>query len=123
MRIAPQEIQWTENRDGQKTETIVLAGDPNRNSLYTIRVSIPKGMRIAPHYHPETRMVTIISGTLLVGYGTAFDEAELKELPSGSFFTEPGGQPHFVWAADSDVVVQATGVGPTQTVFCALPTK
>jgi quercetin dioxygenase-like cupin family protein len=119
VRIALNEITWQEKfGDGLKTETIILAGDPSKNSFYTIRVRIPKGMKLMPHFHPEERMVTIIQGTLLVGYGITFDESKLKDLPVGSFFTEPGNEPHFVWAKENDVIVQASGTGPTKTTFC-----
>jgi quercetin dioxygenase-like cupin family protein len=70
-----------------------------------------------PHFHPDSRMVTVISGTLWIGYGTTFDQSRMKQLSPGGFFTEPAGQPHFAWAKDGDVVVQATGFGPSKTTF------
>jgi hypothetical protein len=36
-------------------------------------------------------------------------------LPPGSVFTEPAGQAHYAWAPTTEVVVQATGVGPSAT--------
>jgi quercetin dioxygenase-like cupin family protein len=96
-------------------ETAVLAGDPKKPELYTVRLKIPANFKIQPHWHPEDRMSVVISGTLYFGYGDKFDEAKLKELPPGSFFTEPAKLPHFAWAKSGEVIVQVSGVGPSGT--------
>jgi hypothetical protein len=61
--------------------------------------------------------VTVISGTWHMGYGTTFDAKSLKDLPPGSFYTEPGGQPHFAQTGDEPVVIWVTGYGPSDTKF------
>ena len=71
--------------------------------------------RNEPHYHPDDRIVTVISGTLHVGFGERFDESAMKVLPAGSLWTEPAKQPHYVWAKDGEVVIQVIGHGPTAT--------
>jgi hypothetical protein len=58
-----------------------------------------------------------MSGTLYVAFGNTFDEARLVAMPPGSVFTEPGGQAHFTWARDGDVVLHVTGTGPTKTTW------
>ena len=70
-----------------------------------------------PPRRADERVVTILSGTLLVGYGERFDESTMKALPAGSVFTEPAKQPHFVWAKDSEVVIQVVGQGPSATTW------
>lgn len=77
----------------------------------------PAGFRNPPHSHPDERIVTILSGTLLVGYGEQFDESRMKVLPAGSMFTEPAQQPHFAWARDGEVVGQVVGHGPSATTW------
>src|SRR5882762_11230964 len=43
----------------------VLEGNPMAASGdYTIRLKLPSGYKIAPHWHPKRENVTIISGTL-----------------------------------------------------------
>src|SRR5664279_1258825 len=45
----------------------VLEGNPLAASGdYTIRLKVPAGYRIAPHWHPKRENVTVISGTLKV---------------------------------------------------------
>jgi len=43
-----------------------------------------------------------MSGTLYVGFGEVFDESAMKALPTGSIWTEPARQPHFVFAKDGE---------------------
>jgi hypothetical protein len=46
----------------------VLEGNPLATSGdYTIRLKMPDGYRVAPHWHPKRENVTVISGTLKFG--------------------------------------------------------
>jgi quercetin dioxygenase-like cupin family protein len=96
-----------------------LIGDPTKPGLYTVRVNIAPHTRVRPHTHRDNRSVTVISGTWHMGYGTTFDAKSLKDLPPGSFYTEPGGQPHFAQTGDEPVVIWVTGYGPSDTKFVA----
>ncbi len=49
--------------------------------------------------------------------GKLFDETLLKELPSGSIYTEPPGSNHFAATRDEGVVIQITGFGPSGTTY------
>jgi quercetin dioxygenase-like cupin family protein len=41
----------------------VLEGDPGKEGYYAIRVKYPEGLyKIAPHTHPQTEHLTVISG-------------------------------------------------------------
>jgi quercetin dioxygenase-like cupin family protein len=81
-----------------------------------LRLKFPKGLRIAPHTHPDSREVTILSGTFATGYGENFDAAKLKVLPAGSFYTEPANIPHYI-EIDEDTVLQVSGMGPSRRQF------
>jgi len=63
------------------------------------------------------QVATVISGTWHIGYGEKFDEAKLKALLPGSFYTEPPNRPHFAETGDEAVVVQITGSGPSSTDY------
>ena len=93
-----------------------LVGDPAKAGPYTIRLTFPDGYKLAPHSHPDARQVTILSGTWMTGYGKTFDESALKELPAGSFYTEPANLPHFV-KTKGPVMIQVSGTGPSARVF------
>lgn len=94
-----------------------LIGDPTKPGLYTVRVNIAPHTQVRPHTHRDNRSVTVISGTWHMGYGGTFDAKGLKDLPPGSFYTEPAGQAHFAQTGDEPVVIWVTGYGPSDTKF------
>jgi pimeloyl-ACP methyl ester carboxylesterase len=122
-RVTPGEFKFPEGAAGTGTSgvsgirTVVLKGDPDRAGLYTIMLRIPANTRIAAHVHQDDRVATVISGTWYIGYGDSFNQAALKALPPGSFYTEPANRTHFAETRDEPVIVQITGVGPSSTRY------
>ena len=95
--------------------TVTLFGDPKSEGLYVTRTLIPHETKTIPHSHTDARTVTVLSGVCYYGRGEEFDEGKVIPMPPGSFFTEPAGVPHYIWAKDGDVIVQTTAVGPSST--------
>ena len=105
-------------------QVAVLFGDPTKPGVYVVRVKVPSGLKLMPHWHPdEVRTVVVLSGTFLHGYGEQWDEAKLKIHPPGTFFSEPFKAPHFAWAKEGEVVLQITATGPTATTNIEQPKK
>jgi quercetin dioxygenase-like cupin family protein len=95
----------------------VLEGDPGAASgEYTIRLKMPSGYKIAPHWHPHRENVTVISGKFKVGMGDKFDEAKMKTFPAGSFAYLDTDMHHYAMAAE-DAVVQVHGMSPLQFYY------
>ena len=116
--LTPVEMKWTSQGSlaASGMEQVNLVGDPAKPGPYTLRLKFPKGFKIAPHTHPDSREVTILWGTFATGYGEKFDAAGLKILPTGSFYTEPANVPHYIEIKE-DVVLQVSGMGPSQRKF------
>jgi len=116
--LPPVEMQWTTQGGlaAPGMEQLNLVGDPAKPGPYTLRLKFPKGFRIAPHTHPDSREVTIVSGTFATGYGETVDAAKLKILPAGSFYTEPANVPHYIEIKE-DVILQVSGMGPSGRRF------
>lgn len=89
----------------------VLEGDPTKEGFFTMRLFLPDGYRVAPHWHPKVEHVTVISGTFNLGMGEKFDQAGAREMTAGTFGYWPAGMKHFAWAK-GDTVVQLHGIGP-----------
>jgi quercetin dioxygenase-like cupin family protein len=89
----------------------VLEGDPASTSLFTVRLRLPDGYKIAPHTHPTDENVTVISGTFRVGMGTTFDSKGMMSLPPGGFVTAPANHAHFA-IAQGATIVQVHAMGP-----------
>jgi pimeloyl-ACP methyl ester carboxylesterase/quercetin dioxygenase-like cupin family protein len=101
----------------ERIETTVLLGDPTKPGVYTMALYIPANTVILAHTHRDDRVATVVSGTWYFGYGTRRDPAVLKSLPTGSFYTEPAGEPHFAETKAEPVTVYITGYGPTDTIY------
>jgi hypothetical protein len=92
----------------------VLEGNPGAASGdYTIRLKMPDGYRIAPHWHPQRENVTVIIGTFKVGMGDRFDESKMGAFPAGSFAYLDPDMHHYAMAT-GEVVVQVHGTAPLQ---------
>jgi quercetin dioxygenase-like cupin family protein len=92
----------------------VLEGDPTAaTGDFTIRLKMPDGYRIPPHWHPHRENITVISGNFKVGMGDTFDESKMKTFAAGSFaFMDPAM--HHYAMASGEVVVQVHGMSPLQ---------
>jgi quercetin dioxygenase-like cupin family protein len=89
----------------------VLQGDPSKAEGYAVRLDMPSGYKIAPHFHPTDEHVTVISGTFLVGMGDSLDAAHTTALPAGAFITAGANMHHYA-IARGRTVVQVHGMGP-----------
>ncbi len=62
----------------------VLEGDPTASSGdFTIRIKMPNGYKVAPHWHPKRENVTVLAGTLKVGMGDTFDASKMMDFSGG----------------------------------------
>jgi hypothetical protein len=92
----------------------VLEGDPMASSGdYTIRLKMPAGYQIAPHWHPKRENVTVILGELKVGMGDKFDESKMMAFPAGSFAYLDPSMHHYAMAS-GNTEIQIHGQAPVQ---------
>jgi quercetin dioxygenase-like cupin family protein len=89
----------------------VLQGDPGKTGLYTVRLSMPSGYTIKPHFHPTDEHITVLSGTFAVGMSDSVDMAHVHRFAAGDFGTA-GAQVHHFGVAEGRTVVQVHGMGP-----------
>jgi quercetin dioxygenase-like cupin family protein len=89
----------------------VLSGNPAEAGVFTVRLKMPAGYRINPHWHPADEHVTVISGTFLLGMGETFNKATMTSLPAGGYALLPAEMRHYAMAKTA-VVVQVHGTGP-----------
>jgi len=95
----------------------VLEGNPmGTTGDYTIRLQMPDGYKIAPHWHPKRENVTVISGTLKVGMGDKFDEGKMMSFAAGSFAYLDPSMHHYA-SANGETVVQIHGMAPVRFVY------
>ena len=121
--VRPGEVPWpaavaggTGTSGAAGIETVVLKGDPAKAGLYTMILRIAPNIRIQAHSHRDDRVATVIKGTWYFGYGDRFNEAALKPLEPGSFYTEPPDVAHFAMTKE-EVIIHVSGVGPSSTTY------
>ena len=90
----------------------IVVGDPTEPGLYTIRVKVPAGVKLMPHWHPEDRLYTVISGVFYIGLGAHFDSERLEAYPPGAVVVLPRRTPHFHWARSGEYITQVSAIGP-----------
>src|SRR5262245_61009486 len=114
----PSEIAWKEGPESLApgAKMAVLEGDPAADGFFTIRLLLPDGYRVAPHWHPKVERLTIISGTLNLGTGDRFDAAATKALPAGTYSSMPPKMTHFAWMT-GETVLQLSSIGPWQVIY------
>lgn len=97
--------------------TTTLWGDPGKAGPYTIEIRVPPNTRIEAHTHRDERTAVVVSGRWFFGYGAKASDALVKELPAGSFYTEPANLAHFAQTRGEPAVVYISGFGPTDTEY------
>ena len=112
--IKPSEIDWEKvEKLSNGVQNYLVVGDPQKEGYYIMMVRIPADVKLPPHFHPENRTVVVTSGKFYYGYGDKFDETRMREMTTGTFFTEPSDQPHFAYTKAGEVILQVNGFGPT----------
>jgi uncharacterized RmlC-like cupin family protein len=95
-------------------ELAVLEGDPMAASGdYTIRLKMPAGYKVAPHWHPKRENVSVLSGSLKVGMGDKFDADRMMSFSAGSFAYMDPDMHHYAMT-DGATVIQIHGMSPVK---------
>ena len=108
-------VKWLSPPNLPGVQGAWFVGAQDKPGPYLFRVRLAAGARIPPHTHPDERSTTVMSGTILVGFGATFDEAPMVAVPAGSVYVAPAGQPHYIWARDGEATYQESGIGPSGT--------
>lgn len=109
-------MRWIEGpRSVPGSRMTVLEGNPKKpGEIYTVRVSVQPGTKLAPHTHPQHERVTVLEGSAIVGFGTVADDKGTR-YKAGDYYLNPAGRPHFV-SFDEPTTLQMTGIGPWEVI-------
>ena len=66
----PSDIKWRDPLGVSGVCQAVLHGDPTKPGLYIVMNRFKPGNFSKPHFHPNDRFITVVSGTWWVGTGT-----------------------------------------------------
>jgi hypothetical protein len=107
----PKDIKWVRAANGG-SESATLVGDPSKEGMYIVLQKWLPHNNSRPHFHPNDRYITVLSGTWWVNTGAKYDPDGFKPVPAGSFVTHYGKQIHYDGAKDEECVLLIVGMGP-----------
>ncbi len=107
----PDQIPWVENTQSGGANYVV-SGDPTKPGMYVVLTRWHAHHMSRPHFHPNDRFITVISGTWWVGTGSKYDPDSTTPLPPGTVVTHTAKQIHYDGAKDGDVTLMIVGMGP-----------
>ena len=81
--------------------------------MFVIRATLPANYRIPAHSHSTDEVITVVSGTLMVGMGDKLVPANAKPFPAGSLIVAPAKANHFV-LTKQPAVIEVSAMGPLQ---------
>lgn len=110
--VMPDSIAFKSDANVPGVAIAVVAGNP-KDGPYTIRARLSPGVKIPAHFHPDQRVVTVISGIYYFGAGDTFDEGRIRGYHPGTVIIVPAGAPHYSTCKEDGAVVQESGFGPT----------
>jgi anti-sigma factor ChrR (cupin superfamily) len=116
--VTPDKIQWGPAPPVLQpgAQAAVIAGDPSGPGPFIMRLKVPNGYRVMPHWHPTTENITVISGEFGVAMGDKFDESKLQPLPARSVAVVPAHHSHYAMAK-GETEVQINGMGPFKLTY------
>ena len=112
MSVNSGEIKWADAPPDlpKGAQMAVLHGDPTKRAVYTLRLKMPAGYKIPPHWHTKDEQLTIVSGAFVLHMGDTM-EAPASTLTAGGFHFLPGKMHHAAETTE-ETIVQVDGMGP-----------
>jgi hypothetical protein len=98
----------------------VLEGDPRAAGSFTIRLLVPAGASIPPHWHPREERVTVLAGAVELGFGRQVDANAIKRYGPGSSYVSPPREFHYLFFLEG-AELQVSSIGPWERHTSDLP--
>jgi hypothetical protein len=110
--LNPDELKWGDPPPDlpKGAQVAVLYGNPFKKGTFAIRLKMPDGYKIPPHWHTQDEQLTTVAGTLVIHMGDTMD-APAHDLGVGAYHFLPG-KAHHAAEAKGDTIVQINGNGP-----------
>lgn len=89
----------------------VIAGDPAATGLVTVRIEMPAGYKIPPHFHPTDEHVTVLKGSFSLGMGDLIDTPHALTLSPGGYAVAMANMHHYAYTT-TGATIQVHMQGP-----------
>lgn len=116
--VEPGDIQWKPAPDTliPGAKVALLYGRPSQEGVFVIRLLLPKGYHVPPHTHPQPEIITVLSGSLMIGHGSVADASKTQRIGTGGFSALPADMAHYVFV-DEETIIQISTTGPWSITY------
>ena len=116
--VNPKDIKWGPAPPSipKGAKIAVLQGDPGKAGPFVIRLMVPPGYKIPPHWHTQDESLTVISGSFYFGTGDKVDTSKAPTITAGAFHFLSGKDHHYL-VAKTPSVIQINGNGPFDVTY------
>ena len=116
--LTSQDYKWGEGPPSLPpgSKAVLLEGNPAEAGFFALRLKLPAGYKIQPHFHHVRERVAVISGKMLLGFGDTFDKSAMREMDEGSYVSLTPNASHYVEAVE-ETVLQLTSIGPWNLTY------
>ena len=111
----PGDLKWNASPTYPGLRNAILYGDPSKPAPYAVRNQFSPNTFSRPHFHPNDRVLVVLSGTWWVGTREKFDPESTKPMPAGSVVVHYAGKVHYDGAKDEPCEIIIYGIGPATT--------
>jgi quercetin dioxygenase-like cupin family protein len=112
--VLPKDLHWTVKYEG--LEIAVVMGDPNKPGPYIFLARWAPNHMSHPHFHPNDRYITVLSGTWWVGTGDVYQPDKTVPMHAGTFVTHFAKQIHYDGAKEDGCIIEIAGEGPAPSI-------
>jgi hypothetical protein len=107
-------IQWQREEFGGAKYAVIDGDREKPGSPFSYAFWIPPRVWVPAHTHTQQAQVSVLKGTLLLGFGKKMDKKKTVKIPTGQFFIVRGGVPHFE-GCDEETLIIGSALGGWQT--------
>jgi quercetin dioxygenase-like cupin family protein len=116
LMLVPSELTWSDLPALPGVKIAVIEGPLSGSGPIMFRLKFPANYKVPPHWHPGVEHITVISGTLNMGMGDAFDAGKTRALTPGSVSIMQPKTSHFVWTSE-ETIGQVHSIGPWSVTY------
>ena len=116
--VNPKDIKWGPAPPAipKGAKIAVLQGDPFKSGPFVMRLMVPAGYKIPPHWHTQDESLTVISGSFYFGKGDKAETSNAPTITAGAFHYLSGKDRHYL-VAKTPSVIQINGNGPFDVTY------
>jgi len=111
--VTPDQMKWSPAPAGLPAGAMVcvLDGDLGKSGLYVLRIKVPAGYTVPPHWHTYDENITVLSGEMSIGEGDKLDKSAAATIGPGGYAKMPAKMHHFA-SSGRETIFQLHGTGP-----------